>query len=253
MVISDKLLKCVAYVGLQMADGSFMPCGTVFFFSPKKPIGYFVTAKHVIDAIKSKGVEKVWIRYNSTDGNLKYGSVEFDQWRYHKTDSSVDVAVFNASPAEDWDHLVWPDYLCATPEVQKENEVSLGDEVLVVGLFRHRQGNKSNIPIARVGNLASTNAERINVKIFGEMEAALIECRSIGGLSGSPVFLNLGNVRVINGELRHSLDGGPMTYLYGIIHGHYDEPGQSSNNISVNSGIAIVTPYRKILEVIECV
>ena len=43
------------------------------------------------------------------------------------------------------------------------------------------------MPILRMGNLAAYPQERVQVEGV-EMDAYLIEARSIGGLSGSPVF-----------------------------------------------------------------
>jgi hypothetical protein len=54
-------------------------------------------------------------------------------------------------------------------------------------LRAHHTGDLKNVPIVRVGNLASYPSEQIQTRAFGRMEAYLIEARSIGGLSGSPV------------------------------------------------------------------
>ena len=82
----------------------------------------------------------------------------------------------------------------------------------------------------------------------GSIEGYLIEARSIGGLSGSPVFV------------RESVAVGVGAfYLMGLMHGHWDIPPEDKNdtvdttdaNKAVNMGIAIVVPTRKILEVIN--
>ena len=78
------------------------------------------------------------------------------------------------------------------------------------------------------------------------MEAYLIESRSIGGLSGSPVFaVDHKNRRVL---------------LLGLIQGHYDVKDEilidsavsdSSIPAGINTGIAIITPATKLLEIVE--
>ena len=82
----------------------------------------------------------------------------------------------------------------------------------------------------------------------GLIDGYLIEARSIGGLSGSPVFV------------RESVTLGIGSfYLMGLMHGHWDIPLENKNdtidavgvNGAVNMGIAIVVPIRKILEVIN--
>ena len=85
----------------------------------------------------------------------------------------------------------------------------MGDEVFVVGLFRHRHGTQRNIPIVRVGNLAALTEEKVATNDFGLVDAYLIEARSIGGLSGSPVFLNLWVVRHVEKQVKHAT-GGPI-------------------------------------------
>jgi len=126
--------------------------------------------------------------------------------------------------------------------------------VFISGLFRHHYGAKRNIPIVRVGNLAALNEERIVTKSFGEIDAYLIEARSIGGLSGSPVFLNLGIVRKVGGQVKHASGPGSIFYLLGLIHGHFDENrqlGDAEANEAVNSGIAIVVPIASAMSVIN--
>ena len=143
----------------------------------------------------------------------------------------------------------------------QSNEVGLGDEVFIVGMFRHHHGTQRNIPIVRVGNLAAFAEEKVSTRSFGLIDAYLIEARSIGGLSGSPVFLNLGVVRYVGNEIKHST-GGPIQLLFGLIHGHFDVPSTSVDVATtdaeeglsadrVNTGIAIVVPIDKIVEAID--
>lgn len=159
------------------------------------------------------------------------------------------------------DHLVFPYSLCATDEKMKENEVGLGDEVFVTGLFKHHHGTRRNIPIVRVGNLACMTEEKVTTNHFGEIDGYLIEARSIGGLSGSPVFLNLGSSSVIGGNMIIG-SGGPRFLLLGLIHGHYDVEASDVDQLiddssatnqydQINTGIAIVVPFTKIDSVIS--
>lgn len=93
---------------------------------------------------------------------------------------------------------------------------------------------------------------------LGKIDAYLVEARSIGGLSGSPVFANLGVVRVREGQLKYRPDG-TLYYLLGLMHGHWDLGIPELDKVSadttgiqrVNMGIGIVAPVEKILEVIN--
>lgn len=169
------------------------------------------------------------------------------------------MAITPVGMTSELDHLVFPYSLCISEEKMEENEIGHGDEVFIVGLFRHHHGSKKNIPIIRVGNIAALSEEHISTQAFGEIDAYLIEARSIGGLSGSPVFLNLGTTRIIKGQLKFASQE-PIFYLFGLIHGHFDvkskavDEADDKNDLltpdRVNTGIAIVVPFHNIDEVI---
>src|SRR5438874_2635806 len=139
----------------------------------------------------------------------------------------------------------------------EQEKIGVGDEVFMTGLFSRHYGQQNNIPIVRTGNIAAMPKEKVNTRV-GLMDAYLIESRSIGGLSGSPVFVNLGLVR----HQKMSSTGLPIFYLMGLVHGHFDvqenkiddlnplaDDGLSKTN--VNMGIAIVVPIGKMLEALN--
>ncbi|MGA0033903.1 MAG: hypothetical protein ACO3IW_12230 [Burkholderiales bacterium] len=248
-----------------MADGTYRFAGSVFFLgrdkkdSPKAEPVYAVTAKHVLDAIQAKGLDRVFFRINFKTGEAKWVSVPLSGWFSHQTDPSIDVAILKTGLSDELDHLVLPFSLCINEEKMIEHRVGLGDEVFVTGLFRHHHGSRKNIPIVRVGNLACMTEEKVSTRNFGEIDAYLIESRSIGGLSGSPVFLNLGTTRLIDNQVR--LATGQIFFLFGLIHGHYDSDASSIDEVEsvrtdglsveyVNTGMAIVVPFHKIEETI---
>ena len=53
-----------------------------------------------------------------------------------------------------------------------------------------------NLPIVRLGAIAAMPGEYIKTD-WGCLRAYLIEARSIGGLSGSPVFIRVGTTRTL--------------------------------------------------------
>jgi len=134
----------------------------------------------------------------------------------------------------------------------------------MTGLFANYVGNVRNVPIVRVGNLAAYPEERIRVKLEQrfqerlqqrsvEIDAYLIEARSIGGLSGSPVFYHshaahTGILRPFAPEMLSPLPDQSF-YLMGIVKGHYDQERDDIER--VNTGIAYVTPIGKILTFID--
>jgi hypothetical protein len=264
VLVPEQVRKSVAFIGYRRADGEYRLAGSAFFLGHAE-LGattattvYLVTARHVSDAIRNLGLDTVQIRLNRKQGDCGWMTVPTSAWFTHPTDPTLDVAVTKCGIPDECDPLVIPYGMCVTDQVIHENEVNLGDEVFVVGLFRHHHGTRRNIPIVRVGNLASMGEERITTAL-GDMEAVLIEARSIGGLSGSPVFLNLGISRMIKGTVGFAA-GAPRYWFFGLIHGHFDaesghiDAANADSSLTpsrINTGIAIVVPYRKIDEVIR--
>lgn len=89
----------------------------------------------------------------------------------------------------------------------------------------------------------------------------LVEARSIGGLSGSPVFWYRGATRLRSGTLVH-VSGAPTFLLLGLVHGHYIDRGGTRDTgeptvadrfdrRSENMGIAIVVPAKDILDTLN--
>lgn len=269
MKVPDAIRKTVGFVAYEdLSSGNIVPVGTFFFLGHDPKDGastsskmYAITARHVINGLKSKGRDDLTLRLNPKKAGdpLITISLKLSDWFVHPSDDTIDVAIREMGIPNDADHLVIPFSMCASDKTFDENEVDLGDEIFVSGLFRHHFGKSRNIPIVRTGNLAALSEERIETEGFGEIDAFLIEARSIGGLSGSPVFLNLGVTRQIGGVIKHTTGTGPIFFLLGLIHGHFDSPGgqldaaeeDSSTNEKVNAGIAIVVPIEKVREVIR--
>jgi hypothetical protein len=128
--------------------------------------------------------------------------------------------------------------------------MTIGDEIFYTGLFWEVPGAEKNAPIVRIGNISAMPGEPIATE-DGPAVVYLMEARSIGGLSGSPVFVDLG------GRIR-TVKGGPDPlgseheyYLIGVACGHWDIENKKSLGQSVNMGIAMVTPTSKVLEVLN--
>jgi hypothetical protein len=98
--------------------------------------------------------------------------------------------------------------------------------------------------------------ETIRSTRLGSIDAYLVEARSQGGLSGSPVFIR--PTRTVGIEKIFEITGyGDLRFL-GLVHGHWDiHPNDFPMDdvrvvdSSVNMGIAIVVPARKILEILH--
>jgi hypothetical protein len=240
--------KCVVFIGLQKADGEYIIGGTGFLVvddTNKNQTPYIVTAKHVIEGIRNTGLDTVCLRVNLNSGTAKWYSTEMKDWKYH-SDTNVDVAIFKSSGDATWDHRFYPLSFSVTQQHIEGSKIDSGDDIFLIGLFTQHHGQQKNIPIVRVGNISAMPIEKIQTKDH-LMDGYLIEARSIGGLSGSPVFVNLGTTRMIDGQLKTNTNGiGHL--LMGLIYGHYDQ-GKAFEK--VNMGIGIVTPVEKVIETIN--
>lgn len=254
MRVPDEIRKCVVFVGLPFAfpvgQERLRFKGTAFFVSIQSEslqgiwYVYLVTAKHVATELEGK---RFLVRINTKDGRSKLIVGEGVRWWYHPTDDLVDVAVIPyAPPVEEFDYRTIPVNMFLTDDIIRQKSIGTGDEVFITGLFAHLSGMARNLPVVRMGNIAMMPEELVPTSL-GDIEAYLIEARSIGGLSGSPAF-----VRETVGL------GLGSFYLLGLMHGHWDIPIDTKSDIEdidsiapINVGIAIVIPAKKILEVLN--
>ena len=260
MRVPDEVLQGVTFVCYRDGSGTISLAGTGFIVG--KEVGregetdavflYTITAKHVLDGIRKKTVDdKVYLRLNTIDNGARLFRTDIDNWLSHPEDSVDAVAAHTQLPLDDLDTLYIPNDTLATQQVINEKNIGVGDEVFITGLFIHHFGEERNQPIIRIGNISMLDGEPVTVEGFGSMDAYLIESRSLGGLSGSPVFVHLP-------PLKPTVSVGKF-YLIGLVHGHWDIPISLVDNFvkdqktenAVNVGIAIVVPAIKILEIIN--
>ena len=267
MRIPDEVRKCTCFMAYDDQDGKRTLAGTASLIGlpsqriPDLHFPYLVTAKHVIKGIEEKSRDRnVYARLNIGEG-YDWMVAPIDLWVFHEEDPFVDVAALHLSTfPPGHDHGAFPLREVLTEDKIKEQGIGIGDEVVVVGLFAKHFGRKRNVPITRVGNIAAMPEEPTRTRMWGnfvDMDAYLIEVRSISGLSGSPVFVNLGQMRIFGGSVKTS--SASVHYLLGLIHGHWDlevakedVAGLSKEERETfNMGIAMVVPVSKIIEVLN--
>jgi hypothetical protein len=156
--LNDSVLKNIFTYTSQA--GSVIPVGTCFFLGhdPKEdaptvsPRVYAVTARHVVDKLRKLGRRDLTLRLNRRDpaADVMPITIPLDEWFVHPSDASIDVAIRETAVPPEVDHVVVPMKMCTTQTTFAENEVELGDEVFISGLFRHHYGKRRNVPIIRV-------------------------------------------------------------------------------------------------------
>jgi hypothetical protein len=277
MRLPREVERSAAFIGI-LSKGQFIPKGTVFFVAypcgPDKRWNYeyAVTARHTVEKIhkdKYSDDGEPYIRLNLRGADASVFRLSRDNWVFHG-DDSVDVAVASVVLPDGRDHPLIKTASFATEEVIQNLQIGSGNELFFPGLFTSHFGMKRNIPIVRRGTIASMPQEKVLSEGL-ERELYLVEARSIGGLSGSPVFVNLGPSepvmkwhpnRPVPPDIAE-LQLGP-SYLLGLIHGHFttknveDYADASEEDIaiiqglkSMNMGIGMVVPAKHILSVLD--
>jgi hypothetical protein len=267
MRLPDDVQESVVFLGRWKFDESGMRCfdteGTGFLVeSESKSLSgfamtYLVTAKHVLDVLEPDVV----VRFNKKDGSADYVEITDASWFVHPTDKSVDVALLPWAPPQTAKFkVITRDVTFLTKENINSKGIGTGDETFAVGLFYPVIGQKANRPIVRTGHMAMSPPEHVPVDkwVTPTMEGFLVEMRSLGGLSGSPVFVQRSiEVMPTEGTGRRPLAGGAI-FLLGLMYGHWsvpkntvDYPGDEDAADMLSAGIAIVVPAIKIAEVID--
>lgn len=254
MRVNEKVLSCIVFIG-RGDEGHFTAFGTGFLAvrsTGGRLFQHIVTARHVIEKI---GGDKVCVRINRLSGGLEHTYAERDYWTFHP-DPTVDVAVCptHVPPEEYAIYHVNLDVEIADDDVIADQMIGVGDEVFTAGMFTRHLGEFENRPIVRTGTIAAMLGEKIKTNM-GLVEAYLVEARSIAGLSGSPVFVQLAPLRVMpGGKVRAST--GRVHYFLGVMQGHHvtqdpldvASPDEDYAPGDMNTGIGVVIPCQRVVE-----
>jgi hypothetical protein len=224
MRVDARVRQTVVFIGAENERG-FMPYGTaVIGFASYEDMGntVLITAQHVIEDIPG---DYVSVRVNRKDGGAdtrkikKSGAVTF-------TDRAIDLAVLPES-LDPTIHEIWAVPLSSSAweeQLKTHGEPEPGDEVCVVGLYTTHFGHVRNLPVARIGHLAALPEEKVMTD-RGYVSGYLIECQSIAGLSGSPVFWANPRFKVEEGNVLRQISYVPLGILIGyhVVESAQDE------------------------------
>lgn len=241
MQINEEMLTASVFLCVE-DGGRWLMAGTAFTLCldlEGVPFCYLVTARHCVrKAERYSGLHARMNRRNEPG----YVIEPLDRAWYYPESAADDVAV-----------MLLPNETVLACEIapmamswvdRSRMNVGIGTEVAAIGLFTRSTGKERNRPIARSGTIAAMADVPLEDEASGlPYDGYLVELRSIGGLSGSPVF-------VLND------DSTDWISLLGLIRGHWnkshewtaDYAGDETNEIS--TGIAIVTPIEKAVELI---
>jgi hypothetical protein len=257
MRLPDTVLKTVGFLSASTTQVKYGGTGFVIA-TPRSDGGaflHFVTAKHVADEL---GDAPFALGVNRKDGEPALIHADRVKWYFHPSEpKAVDAAVCLFAPTNyaELDLQLITEHHFALKNKMPERGMGIGDEIAVVGLFTRFWGQKRLFPIVRTGNLAMLPTERVPARNFEPMDVYLAEGRSIGGLSGSPVFIRQTVNLMLKGEDGSDIPfaGLGQLYLLGMMHGHWELPAsftKGENAEAVNMGISMIVPIDKINEII---
>ena len=156
-------------------------------------------------------------------------------------------------------------------------QIEAGNDVSIIGLFAPHYGRSKSLPVARSGSIARMPSEPVEFMhpggFYSKAHAYLVEFRSWGGQSGSPVLVHrelfhliqvpLSSLPAHDGESKSEMVWvqSPRTEafgLLGLVSGHFniEQLAQTTGDIfgsittAINSGIAIVTPAEAVRELL---
>lgn len=253
--IPDVIPSCVVFLCIKGDSGEAKFHGTAFYVGVKSESatdghgwGYLVTARHNVErALEHHG--ELFARVNLVgEGSQLYKLPR--SWSFPDDDAS-DVAMIRVPPLEQADLSPISDSLFATRQRVRDFNIGLGDEVVVTGLFTQHAGRQRNVPFVRSGIIAAMPDEPLQDQRSGlDYHGYLVELRSFGGLSGSPIFVRL-DPRQAYGEVAH----GTRYYLLGLMRGHWEYRGgpvafSDDDSAALNMGVGIVTPVDDLCEIL---
>jgi hypothetical protein len=214
---------------------------------------YAVTNKHVVKD------RQRFIRLNRTDGKVEILKAKKKDWILHP--DGDDLAVFPIElPAENlhWKFIGTQYFL--TMDMMNAKGMGPGDDVFMVGRFMTHDGKQRNTPSVRFGNIAMMPFEKMRDEETGqEQEAFLVECRSIPGYSGSPVFLFRGDMVFTRNKFVSTLPDWPWFLGVDFCHLPHTEvirhadgkPFGKGLHVLSNTGMAGVIPAWRLLQLLN--
>lgn len=129
------------------------------------------------------------VRLNKKDGGVDVLQFRAQDWYF--TDDGPDVAFVPIEPSDEHNIAAIPSIMFATKETLRSDEIGVGDDVFMLGLFVDSDGTTQNVPCARFGNISQMPNRNalINHETGYSGEIYVIDMHSRDGFSGSPVFV----------------------------------------------------------------
>jgi hypothetical protein len=248
--ILDDVLNCVVYLyrseheaveGIEIGGSGFLLGVPAVKLPAPAGFTYVVTNRHVIEEKAS------FLRVNTTDG--RFAVFPTNAWLLSNEDDLAICGIPEFNPSRFAVRTI-PRSMMVTREMVRRENIGAGDEVCVIGRFINREGRERNTPTVRFGHIAQMPIEPIDYQGKSH-DSFLCEVKSIGGFSGSPVFLapisDVGRPEgssLINEARLLGVDWAHLANLECAV----DEAGTDLRHIrfATNSGMMAVAPAWKL-------
>jgi Trypsin-like peptidase domain len=216
MPLPDSYPKGVIFVG--RGSGAAKRIAGTGFLVAIDGFPYVVTAYHIVE-----GVTETFVRVPLVGGGIR--DLPVPDWIPH---GKHDIAVAPLDYNEEFDLVatgVEDQFINSERPDDEKYPVELGSVVYFLGLLgKVKAMSDRNIPVVRSGVLSCLWQDELPVKRTPRdktklITAHLIDCRSFGGFSGSPCYVQMPRVSWI--DRGYGLEY--RTLLLGLIGGHFDD------------------------------
>jgi hypothetical protein len=190
----DHLLNCAVYIypsvedakeGTAIGGSGFLVGVRTNYEGRLNEHLYVVTNAHVI----RKAGDTPVLRLNTKDGTVEILKTTALSWIRHPTGDDLSIRSITLSiEVHDFSYVEWPYEFLSDANMYL---VGPGADTVTIGRFITHDGKQRNLPSLRFGNIAMMPLEPIEHPDGYLQESFLVESRSLGGYSGSPVFAYL--------------------------------------------------------------
>lgn len=267
--IDDRFLECVVYLYPTVADATAGEksggCGFWIGVPNETPEPHSAYWQHIYVATNSHIVREASsrvLRVNKLSGGYEVIETREDEWVHHP--DGDDVAIIKLDYSLLVHQVAQADLnMFVTTKLVEEINIGPGDDVFIAGRFISHDGKQQNLPSLRFGNIAMMPWEPILNQRGILQESFLVEGRSLGGASGSPVFVRVSLDLMGRPGIEKQERMG--VWLLGVNWGHVnlsdadftsvcDKSGNKHPNgwrVRVNTGMMGVVPAWKIREILD--
>jgi hypothetical protein len=214
---------------------------------------YIVTNSHVIREGKASA-----IRLNTRDKSLGIIDGTASGWIHHPDGDDLAVLPISLEYERIKAKGITPDWFVTKEKIERY-KIGPGDEAFMVGRFINHEGKQQNLPAIRFGNLSMLPFEPVRTNRGLLQEAFLVECRSLPGYSGSPVFLyplpsspiprEAVPPMFLGIDMGHLTDKRPVLDKAELLNGKR-VPIDDNWVVETNTGMSCVIPAWKLLELL---